>query len=89
MKQRKVYGIKMWRFGYAAQLILSVCRFEWRKFRYPNPESDGEFEVLVNHVPPPGGISSFIWMDRQPMVLLLKRASRGHDPNPEPWGIFQ
>jgi hypothetical protein len=31
-EERKAYGIKMWRFGYASQLILSVGRFEWRKF---------------------------------------------------------
>jgi uncharacterized SAM-binding protein YcdF (DUF218 family) len=37
----------MWRFGYAPQLILSVGRFEWRKFSDLNLESDGGLESLV------------------------------------------
>ncbi len=49
---RKVHGIKMWRFGYASQLILSVGRFEWRKFRELKLESDGGLEAFAAQIPP-------------------------------------
>ena len=51
-QERKAYGIKMWRFGYAPQLILSVGRFEWRKFRELDLESDGGLETCVARTPP-------------------------------------
>jgi len=51
-QERKTYGVKMWRFGYAAQLILSVGRFEWRKFVELGLESDGGLESLVDQIPP-------------------------------------
>ena len=50
-QERKIYGIKMWHFGYAAQLILSVERFEWRKFSELNLESDGGLKALVEQTP--------------------------------------
>jgi hypothetical protein len=50
-QERKTYGIKMWCFGYAAQLILSVGRFEWRKFGDLGLESDGGLESLVAQIP--------------------------------------
>jgi hypothetical protein len=51
-QERKIYGIKMWHFGYAAQLILSVGRFEWRGFSELNLESDGGLESMVDQTPP-------------------------------------
>jgi hypothetical protein len=51
-QERKVYGIKMWRFGYASRLILSVGRFEWRKFSKLDLESDGGLESVVEQIPP-------------------------------------
>jgi uncharacterized SAM-binding protein YcdF (DUF218 family) len=51
-QERKVFGIKMWRIGYAPQLILSVGRFEWRKFKALGLESDGGLESLVAQIPP-------------------------------------
>jgi hypothetical protein len=50
-QERKVFGVKMWRFGYAAQLILSVGRFEWRKFAELDLESDGGLESLASQAP--------------------------------------
>jgi uncharacterized SAM-binding protein YcdF (DUF218 family) len=50
-QEAKIYGIKMWRFGYAPQLILSVGRFEWRRFGDLNLESDGGLEALVAQTP--------------------------------------
>ena len=46
-QERKVYGIKMWRFGYAAQLILSVAGLEWRRFSELNLDSDGGLASLA------------------------------------------
>jgi hypothetical protein len=51
-QERKTYGIKMWRFGYAAQLILSVNRFEWQQFKDLNLESDGGLEGLAEKMLP-------------------------------------
>lgn len=51
-QDRKVFGIKMWRIGYAAQLILSVGRFEWRKFKDLGLESDGGLESMAAQIPP-------------------------------------
>jgi DUF218 domain len=51
-QDRKVFGINMWRVGYAAQLVLSVDRFEWRKFKELGLESDGGLESLVAQIPP-------------------------------------
>jgi uncharacterized SAM-binding protein YcdF (DUF218 family) len=51
-QERKIHGIKMWRSGYAPQMILSVGRFEWRKFSDLNLESDGGLLSLVGHIPP-------------------------------------
>lgn len=52
-QDRKFHGIKMWRFGYASQLILSVDRFEWRKFPELGLESDGGLEAQVEQTPAP------------------------------------
>jgi len=51
-QERKIHGIKMWRFGYARRLILSVGRFEWRKFGDLGLDSDGGLEALVAQTPP-------------------------------------
>jgi len=51
-QERKEYGIRMWRFGYAPQLILSVGRFEWRKFKELRLESDGGLEAMVEQIQP-------------------------------------
>jgi uncharacterized SAM-binding protein YcdF (DUF218 family) len=51
-QERKTYGIRMWRFGYATQLILSVARFEWRRFSELGLNSDGGLESLVAQTPP-------------------------------------
>ena len=51
-QERKVFGIRMWRMGYAPQLILSVGRFEWRKFKDLGLESDGGLESLVDQILP-------------------------------------
>jgi uncharacterized SAM-binding protein YcdF (DUF218 family) len=63
-EMRKIYGIKMWRFGYASQLILSVGRFEWRKFGELGLESDGGLEAQAERIPAKQR-HFFIQMDRQ------------------------
>ncbi len=50
-QERKTYGIKMWRFGYAPQLILSVGSFEWREFAKLGLESNGGLEAQVEQNP--------------------------------------
>ncbi len=47
-QERKTYGIRMWRFGYAPLLILSVSGYEWPKFGELDLESDGGLEALAN-----------------------------------------
>ncbi len=49
--ERKVYGIDLWRQGYAPELILSVGRFEWRGF-YTLGLPDGGLKGLIQATPP-------------------------------------
>ncbi len=63
-QERKTYGIKMWRIGYAAQLILSVHRAEWRRFSELNLESDGGLESQVSQTPPKNR-HFFVRLDRR------------------------
>ncbi len=51
-QERKAFGIKMLRFGYARQLILSVGRLECQKFNELNLESDGGLQALADQTPP-------------------------------------
>lgn len=50
-QESKTYGTKMWRFGYAVQLILSVCGPERRMLSELNLESDGGLEALAAQTP--------------------------------------
>lgn len=52
MHERKPYGIDLWRQGYARELILSVGRFEWRRFYTLGLPDDGGLRKLVNATPP-------------------------------------
>lgn len=74
-QERKAYGVKMWRFGYAPQLILSVGRFEWRKFRELNLESDGGLESCVAGIQPQRR-HFFVRLDRQGASCVAVRAGR-------------
>ena len=51
-QERKVHGIKLWRVGYAPELILSVGRFEWRRFYDLGLPHDGGLRKLVDTIPP-------------------------------------
>ena len=51
-QNRKIYGLDLWRRGCAPQLILSVGRFEWRRFYDLGLESDGGLKSLVDQTPP-------------------------------------
>lgn len=51
-QERKEYGVKIWRSGFAPELILSVDRFEWRKFKDLNLGSDGGLVSIVEQTPP-------------------------------------
>jgi hypothetical protein len=62
--EQKVYGIKMWRFGYAAQLILSVGGLEWRRFDELNLDSDGGLASIAANAPAGKG-HFFVRLDPQ------------------------
>ncbi len=49
---RKAFGIDLWRREYAPELILSVGRFEWRRFYHLGLPSDGGLRTLVEVTPP-------------------------------------
>jgi uncharacterized SAM-binding protein YcdF (DUF218 family) len=51
-QERKVYGIELWREGFAPELILSIGRFEWRRFYQLGLPSDGGLRRLVEATPP-------------------------------------
>jgi hypothetical protein len=71
-QERKTYGIKMWHFGYAAQLILSVGRSELQKFSELNLESDGGLEALAEQAPAKKA-HFLVRMDRQESFCVQLR----------------
>lgn len=50
--ERKVYGLELYRAGYAKHLIFSVGRFEWRRFLQLEIEGSDELLKLVEATPP-------------------------------------
>jgi DUF218 domain-containing protein len=50
--ERKRYGLELWRRGYAPTLVLSVGRFEWRRFGELGLPEDGGLVDLVQQTPP-------------------------------------
>ena len=51
--ERKRYGIDLWREGLSPTLVLSVGRFEWRRFPELGLPDDGGLLDLVQKTPPP------------------------------------
>jgi len=51
-QERKPYGLSLWRRGYAPTLVLSVGRFEWRRFAELGLRDDGGLIDLVQRTPP-------------------------------------
>jgi uncharacterized SAM-binding protein YcdF (DUF218 family) len=52
MRERKPYGLELWREGLAPALVLSVGRFEWRGIPELLLPSDGGLRALVDQTPP-------------------------------------
>ena len=50
-EERKRLGIELFRSGYAPRLILSVARFEWRRFEALGLWSDGGLVDMVQTIP--------------------------------------
>jgi len=50
--ERKRFGLTLWREGYAPTLILSVGRYEWRRFVELGLPEDGGLLALVERTPP-------------------------------------
>ncbi len=50
--ERKRYGLDLWRQGWAPTLVLSVARFEWRRFVELGLPDDGGLLRLVEVTPP-------------------------------------
>ncbi len=63
-QEQKVYGIKMWRFGYAPQLILGVGNLELERFGELGLESLDGLESMIGQTPQKKG-HSLVRMDRQ------------------------
>jgi len=51
-EERKTYGIGLWNTLWAPELILSVGRFEWRRFSALGLPGDGGLRRLVDETPP-------------------------------------
>jgi hypothetical protein len=51
-QERKLFGIELWKRALAPELILSVGRFEWRRFYRLGFASDGGLGELVERTPP-------------------------------------
>jgi len=50
--ERKTYGLRLWREGLAPTLVLSVARFEWRRFPELGLRDDGGLAALAPKVEP-------------------------------------
>lgn len=50
--ERKRYGLALWKRGFAPTLVLSVGRFEWRRFVELGLPQDGGLVDLVERTPP-------------------------------------
>jgi uncharacterized SAM-binding protein YcdF (DUF218 family) len=72
-QERKVHGVDLWRVGYAPELILSVGRFEWRRFYDLGLPRDGGLRKLVDAVPPVER-HFFVreWKDRAEILAVAK-----------------
>jgi len=51
-QDRKVFGVRQWQQSYAPELILSVGRFEWRKYHELGLARDGGLREMVARIPP-------------------------------------
>ncbi len=51
-QNRKEFGLSLYRNGFADQIVLSVGRFEWRRFSQLGLAHDGGLLELVNQTPP-------------------------------------
>ena len=71
----KAYGVKMWRFGYASQLILSVGPSEWQQFSELKLESNGGLEALTSQTPSEKK-HFFVRLDHQEAACSLIRSGR-------------
>ena len=71
-QQRKIHGVNLWHQGCARQMILSIGRFEWRKFYELGLESDGGLRSLVEQTPPEKR-HFFFQMDHQGAACSLVR----------------
>jgi hypothetical protein len=50
-QEQRVYGIRMWRFGFASQIVLSIGEPEWHSFHELDLESDGGLESRMVQMP--------------------------------------
>jgi len=49
---QRIHGVKLWRSGYATELILCVGGFEWQDFQNLNLMPDGGLEAFPAEIPP-------------------------------------
>jgi hypothetical protein len=75
--ERKVFGIDLWRRGYAPELILSVGRFEWRRFYSLGLPADGGLRQLVDATPPVERHFFVRLRDSQAKAILIPRGRLG------------
>lgn len=52
-QERKEFGVQMWRRGDAPVLVVSVGRFDWRRYRLLGLPGDDALRLAVERVPPP------------------------------------
>jgi uncharacterized SAM-binding protein YcdF (DUF218 family) len=67
--ERKRHGVRLWKEGFAPTLVLSVERFEWRRFVELGLPDDGGLLDLVERTPP---------VDRHFFVVLDRAGARAY-----------
>lgn len=73
--ERKTYALQLFREGYAKRIIISVGRFEWRRFLKLGLEDDGGLQQLVEKTPAPQR-HFFVYMDESHIKAFLVRKHR-------------
>jgi uncharacterized SAM-binding protein YcdF (DUF218 family) len=75
-ESRKALGVRLFQQGVAPLLILSVGRFEWRRFPRLGLHGDGGLVELVQATPPPER-HFFVRVEAQAARMVCERIPRG------------
>lgn len=71
--ERKVYGLELFRQGYARRIVFSVGRFEWRRFARLGLGDDGGLAELVERTSPAERYFFVVLDEKGTRALLVRK----------------